>query len=155
MSKIEQKLEAMGIVLPEVAKPVAAYVPYVVEGKFVFVSGQLPMEKGELKRKGKLGAEVTVEDGAKAARICAINGIAALKAAAGGNLDRVKQIVRVEGFVASTPEFDAQPKVVNGASELLVEVFGDKGKHSRFAVGCASLPLGASVEIGLIALIGD
>lgn len=152
MGEVENKLKAMGITLPDVPKPVAAYVPYVVAGKMVFVSGNLPMEKGEMKFKGRLGADVSVEEGAKAARLAAINAIAALLSAA-GDLDRVVRIVRLEGFVASTPEFDAQPKVVNGASELVIEAFGERGRHSRFAVGCASLPLGAPVEIGLIAQI--
>ena len=152
MGEVENKLKAMGITLPDVPKPVAAYVPYVVAGNMVFVSGNLPMEKGELKFKGRLGADVSVEEGAKAARLAAINAIAALRGAA-GDLDRVVRIVRLEGFVASTPEFDAQPKVVNGASELVIEAFGERGRHSRFAVGCVSLPLGAPVEIGLIAQI--
>ena len=150
MSEVENRLAAMGVALPDVPKPVAAYVPFVVAGNLVFVSGNLPVEKGELKFRGRLGAEVSVEEGAKAARLAAVNAIAALRGAV-GDLDRVKRIVRIEGFVASTPEFDAQPKVVNGASELVLEAFQERGRHSRFAVGCASLPLGAAVEIGLIA----
>lgn len=152
MSSVEKKLEAMGITLPEVARPVAAYVPWVTADKMVFVSGNLPTEKGELKYKGRLGDNVSLEDGASAARLAAVNAIAALKAAV-GDLDKVKRIVRVEGFVASTPEFNSQPGVVNGASQLILEAFGDAGAHSRFAVGCVSLPLGAPVEIGLIAQI--
>lgn len=150
MSEIEKRLESLGIKLPEVSKPVASYAPYVVFGNFVFVSGNLPFEGGELKIKGKLGEQVSLEEGIKAARICAINALASLKSAV-GNLDKVNRILRVEGFVASTPDFDQHPKVVNGASELVVQVFGERGTHSRFAVGCASLPLGAPVEIGLIA----
>lgn len=150
MSEIEKRLESLGIKLPEVSKPVASYVPYVVFGDFVFVSGSLPFEDGELKIKGRLGEQVSLEDGIKAARICAINALASLKSAV-GNLDKVSRILRLEGFVASHPDFDQHPKVVNGASELIVQVFGEKGAHSRFAVGCASLPLGAPVEIGLIA----
>lgn len=150
MSEIEKRLESLGIKLPEVSKPMASYVPYVVFGNFVFVSGNLPFEGGELKIKGKLGEQVSLEEGIKAARICAINALASLKSAV-GNLDKVNRILRVEGFVASTPDFDQHPKVVNGASELVVQVFGERGTHSRFAVGCASLPLGAPVEIGLIA----
>ena len=152
MPQIEKKLEELGITLPEVARPVAAYVPYVVAGNFVFISGNLPVEKGALKYKGRLGADISLEDGVQAARLCAINAIAALKAAVGGDLEKVEKIVRVEGFVASTPEFEAHPKVINGASELIIGVFGEKGAHSRFAVGCASLPLGAPVEVGMIAL---
>lgn len=152
MSEVEKRLEVLGIRLPEVSKPVASYVPYVVFGNFVFVSGNLPFESGELKIKGRLGEGVSLEEGIRAARICAVNALASLKHAV-GDLDKVAAIVRVEGFVASTPEFDQHPKVVNGASELIVQVFGEKGVHSRFAVGCASLPLGAPVEIGLIAAV--
>lgn len=150
MAEIEKRLESLGIKLPRVSIPVASYVPYVLFGNLVFVSGNLPFENGELKIKGKLGEQVSVEDGIKSARICAVNALASLKDAL-GDLDRVTRIVRVEGFVASVPEFDEHPKVVNGASELLVQVFGDKGAHARFAVGCASLPLSSPVEISLIA----
>jgi len=152
MSEVEQKLKAMGITLPDVPKPGAKYVPSVVAGDLVFVSGNLPTEKGELKFRGRLGEDVSVEEGAKAARLAAINAIAALRGAV-GDLDRIAGIVRLEGFVASAPGFTDQHLVVNGASALVLEVFGERGAHSRFAVGCASLPLGTPVEIGLIARI--
>lgn len=151
MSEVEKKLEELGIKLSGVPKPVAAYVPYTVAGNIIFISGNLPIVKGELKYKGRLGDEISLEDGKEAARLAAINAISALRAAAAGNLDAVELIVRIEGFVASTPEFTDHPKVVNGASELILEVFGDAGRHSRFAVGCSSLPLGTPVEIGMIA----
>ena len=120
----------------------------------VFVSGQVPLVGGEFKFQGKVGAEFSVEDGQEAARICAINIIAQLKAACGGDLDRVRRIVKLGGFVNSTPEFTDQPKVINGASDLMVAVFGDAGRHSRAAVSAGSLPLGVAVEVDAVAEIG-
>ena len=148
MSRIELKLNELGILLPEPAKPVAAYIPAKQTGKLVFTAGQLPMVQGELISKGLLGQDVEIEEANKAARICTLNALAAIKGVV-GDLDRIKQIVRVVGYVASVPTFTQQPAVVNGASELLLEIFGESGKHARSAVGMAVLPLNASVEIEL------
>ena len=148
MSKIESKMQYLGIQLPEAPKPVAAYIPAKQSGKLVFTAGQLPMVDGDLVSKGLLGQDVEVEGANKAARICTLNALAAIKGVI-GDLDRIKQIVRVVGYVASVPTFTQQPTVVNGASELLVEIFGEAGKHARSAVGMAVLPLNASVEIEL------
>ena len=148
MSRIELKLKELGMLLPEPAKPVAAYIPAKQTGKLVFTAGQLPMVQGELISKGLLGRDVEIEEANKAARICTLNALAAIKGVV-GDLDRIKQIVRVVGYVASVPTFTQQPAVVNGASELLLEIFGESGKHARSAVGMAVLPLNASVEIEL------
>jgi enamine deaminase RidA (YjgF/YER057c/UK114 family) len=153
MSKIEQRLIELGSPLPEVAKPVAAYVPSVVSGNLVFTSGQLPFKNGSLIAAGKVGESVGLIDPAEAkalARQSALNALAAIKLVI-GDLDRVTRIVKVVGFVASVPEFTGQPGVMNGASEFLVEVFGDKGVHARSAVGVPSLPLDSAVEVELIA----
>jgi enamine deaminase RidA (YjgF/YER057c/UK114 family) len=144
--RIDARLKELGIVLPKAAAPAANYVPFVVTGNLVFVSGQLPFENGELKHKGIVGASVSIEDAVKAARLCALNLIAQLQAAV-GDLDHVARVVKLNGFVASAATFTEQPKVVNGASDLMVEVFGDLGKHARAAVGVASLPLGVAVEV--------
>jgi enamine deaminase RidA (YjgF/YER057c/UK114 family) len=138
----------LNISLPETPKPVAAYIPAKKAGKLVFTAGQLPMVNGELISKGLLGQDVEIDEANKAARICTLNALAAIKGVI-GDLDRVKQIVRVVGYVASAPTFTQQPAVVNGASELLLEIFGENGKHARSAVGMAVLPLNASVEIEL------
>jgi enamine deaminase RidA (YjgF/YER057c/UK114 family) len=148
MPRIELKLKELGILLPEAPKPVAAYIPAKQSGKLVFTAGQLPMVQGELISKGLLGQDVEIEEANKAARICTLNALAAIKGVV-GDLDRIKQIVRVVGYVASVPTFTQQPAVVNGASELLLEIFGESGKHARSAVGMAVLPLNASVEIEL------
>lgn len=151
MSKTEEKLKEMGLALPDVPAPVAAYVPGLQAGDLVFTSGQLPTSAGKL-AKGKLGADMTEEDGYKAARVSALNCLAVVKSVI-GDLDRVERVVKVTGFVNSAPDFTAQPKVVNGASDLLVEVFGDAGKHSRSAVGVSALPLGACCEVEIIVKI--
>lgn len=148
MSLIEARLKDLNIDLPEVPKPLAAYIPAKQAGQLIFTAGQLPMVNGELFLKGLLGQDVEIEDANKAARICTLNGLAAIKGLI-GDLDRIKQIVRVVGYVASVPNFTQQPAVINGASELLLEIFGDKGKHARSAVGMAVLPLNASVEVEL------
>ena len=153
MSQIEQRLIELGSPLPEVAKPVAAYVPSVVSGNLVFTSGQLPFKDGVLIATGKVGETDGLVDPTLAktlARQCALNALAAIKLAI-GDLDRVTRIVKVVGFVSSVPEFTGQPGVMNGASEFLVEVFGDKGVHARSAVGVPSLPLDSAVEVELIA----
>lgn len=142
------RLTELGIDLPDVVTPLAAYVPAVRTGNLVYTSGQLPMQAGELPRTGKVGAEVSPEDGHALARICALNALAAVDALVG--LDAVARVVKVVGFVASAPNFNGQPAVVNGASELLGEVFGDAGKHARSAVGVSELPLNAPVEVELI-----
>ena len=151
MSVIETRLSELGLVVPQAPKPVAAYVPGVLCGELVFTSGQLPSANGEI-MKGKLGAGMTVEEGYEAAKLSALNCIGVLKSIV-GDLDRVEQIVKVVGFVNSTPDFEAQPKVINGASELLGKIFGDSGVHSRSAVGVSSLPLGACCEVEIIAKI--
>jgi enamine deaminase RidA (YjgF/YER057c/UK114 family) len=145
--QIDARLAELGIEVPEAAAPVANYVGYVVVGKMVYVSGQVTLKDGALQYQGKLGDSISLEDGQAAARLCGINIISQLKAACGGDLDRVKRVVRLGGFVNSTPDFTDQPKVINGASDLMVEVFGDKGRHCRAAVSAASLFLGVAVEI--------
>jgi enamine deaminase RidA (YjgF/YER057c/UK114 family) len=151
----EQRLAALGLTLPVVAKPLAAYVPAVISGGFVYTSGQLPFVDGKLTATGKVGADVGVAEAAALARTCAINALAAAASAA-GSLSAIKRIVKVTGFVASAPDFTGQAQVVNGASELLIEVFGESGRHARSAVGMAVLPLDTPVEVELIAeLRGD
>lgn len=144
-----QRLRELGIELPAVAAPVAAYQPAVRSGNYVYVSGQLPMVEGKLSATGAVGAAVSVEEAAGMARICALNGLAAIEALTG--LSSVTHIVKLTGFVASTPEFTEHPKVVNGASEVIGEIFGESGKHARAAVGVVALPLGAPVEVEMIA----
>jgi enamine deaminase RidA (YjgF/YER057c/UK114 family) len=145
-----ERLAALGLTLPAVAAPVAAYVPAVRTGGFVYTSGQLPTVDGKLLAVGKVGAEVSASDAAGLARTCALNALAAAASAAGG-LAAIGRIVKVTGFVASAAGFTGQPQVVNGASELLLEVFGEDGRHARSAVGVAELPLNAPVEVELIA----
>ncbi|RKE19976.1 RidA family protein [Streptomyces sp. TLI_171] len=154
MGKVEQKLAELGLTLPEVAAPVAAYVPAVRTGHYVMTSGQLPFVGGTLRSSGKVGAEVTAEEAKELAQICALNALAAVKSVI-GDLDKVEQVVKVVGFVASAPDFTGQPGVVNGTSELLGQVFGDKGVHARSAVGVAVLPLDAPVEVELMVRIRD
>ncbi len=148
MGKVESKLSELKLSLPDAPKPVAAYIPAKQTGNLVFTAGQLPMVNGDLISKGLLGQDVEIDEANKAARICTLNALAAIKGVI-GDLDRIKQIVRVVGYVASVPTFTQQPAVVNGASELLLEIFGENGKHARSAVGMAALPLNASVEIEL------
>jgi enamine deaminase RidA (YjgF/YER057c/UK114 family) len=148
LKNVELVIKQLGLDLPEAPKPVAAYIPAKQSGKLVFTSGQLPMVKGELISKGLLGQDVEIEEANRAAEICTLNALAAIKGVI-GDLDRIKQIVRVVGYVSSVPTFTQQPVVVNGASELLLEIFGEAGKHARSAVGMAVLPLNASVEIEL------
>ncbi|MEV5570508.1 RidA family protein [Spirillospora sp. NPDC052269] len=152
MSTPEERITQLGLELPEVARPLAAYVPTARTGSLVYTAGQLPLVKGELPVTGKVGADVTPERAAELARICALNAIAALKAEV-GDLSRIVRIVKVVGFVASVPDFTGQPQVVNGASDLLGEVFGEAGVHARSAVGVAVLPKDAPVEVELIAEI--
>ncbi len=145
-----ERLAALGLTLPPVAAPVAAYVPAVRTGTYVYTSGQLPTVDGKLPAVGKVGDEVSVQEAAGMARTCALNALAAAASAAGG-LEAIRRIVKVTGFVASAPGFGGQAQVINGASELLIEVFGEDGKHSRSAIGVAELPLNAPVEVELIA----
>jgi enamine deaminase RidA (YjgF/YER057c/UK114 family) len=149
MSQIEQKIIDLGFVLPETAKPLAAYIPAVQSGNLVFTSGQLPMIDGSLAETGKVGGSVSPERAKELATVCALNALAAVKTVI-GDLDKIKRIVKVVGFVSSVSEFTGQPAVVNGASEFLGAVFGEKGIHARSAVGVAVLPLDAPVEIELI-----
>ena len=143
---VERKLGELGMVLTEPAAPVANYVPFVRTGNLLMVSGQICLEAGKLVAKGKLGAGVSVEEGQKAARACAVNVLAQVKVAL-GDLDRVVRVVRLGGFINSAPDFLEGPKVMNGASDLMVAVFGDKGKHARSTVGVAALPNDAAVEV--------
>jgi enamine deaminase RidA (YjgF/YER057c/UK114 family) len=145
-----ERLAELGLTLPPVVAPVAAYVPAVRTGSFVYTSGQLPMVDGKLPAVGKVGGEVSATDAAGLARTCALNALAAAASAAGG-LDAIRRIVKVTGFVASAAGFSGQPLVINGASELLIEVFGEDGRHARSAVGVAELPLNSPVEVELIA----
>lgn len=150
MSKAEERLAALGLEMPVAAAPVANYVGFTVSGKTVFISGQLPMKDGKPLVTGRLGAGVSPEDGYAAGRQCGLNILAHLKVACGGDLDRVARVLRLGGFVACTPEFTDAPKCVNGASDLMVAVFGDAGRHARAAVGVASLPAGAAVEVDAV-----
>jgi enamine deaminase RidA (YjgF/YER057c/UK114 family) len=149
MSTPEERLAELGLSVPEVAKPVAAYVPTVRTGSYIFTSGQLPLREGQLITTGKVGGEVTPEEAVECARQCALNALAAVRAEV-GELSRVKKIVKMVAFVASTPDFTGQPGVANGASELFGEVFGEAGQHARSAVGVPVLPLDAPVELELI-----
>lgn len=149
MSMLDDRLAELGITIPEVAKPVAAYVPAVVTGNLVYTSGQLPFVAGALPATGKVGAEVSAEDAAGYAATCVLNGLAAAKGVI-GSLDRITRVVKVVGFVASDPAFTGQPGVINGASNLLGEIFGDAGAHARSAVGVAVLPLDSPVEVEFV-----
>ena len=149
-SKIDARLNELKIELPKPAAPAANYVPYVVAGKTLYVAGQVTFWNGELKFIGKVGREFSVAQGQEAARLCGLNIIAQARAACGGDLDRIKRCCKLGGFVNCPPDFTDHPKVINGASDLMVQVFGDAGKHARFAVGAGSLPLGVAVEIDAI-----
>ncbi|MBD0738702.1 RidA family protein [Streptomyces sp. CBMA29] len=143
---VDARLAELGLTLPDVVPPLAAYQPAVISGRYVFTSGQLPMVGGKLALTGKVGAEVTADEAKDLARTCALNALAAVRSVI-GDLDRIARVVKVVGFVASAPDFTGQPGVINGASELLGEVLGDKGVHARSAVGVAVLPLDAPVEV--------
>lgn len=144
---IESKLKELGLVLPEAVAPAANYVPYTVTGKTVFVSGMLPMKDGKPQFIGKVGENISLEEGQQCARQCGLNILAHLKNAAGGNLDNVARVLRLGIFVNSTADYTDQPKVANGVSDMMVNLFEDKGKHARFAVGVAQLPFGVAVEV--------
>jgi enamine deaminase RidA (YjgF/YER057c/UK114 family) len=153
MGLIDKRLAELGIALPVPAKPVATYVPWARTGNLVFISGQGAVRDGKIEYTGKVGDTLSIEDGIASARLTAINVIAQLRDACGGDLDRVKRIVKLLGFVNCTPTFGEQPKIINGASDLMVEVFGDKGRHARSAVGAPALPFNLSVEVEAIAEI--
>jgi len=146
-STVEARLSELGLTLPEAAAPAANYVPYVQTGSLVVVSGQITLENGELKYVGRVGQDFTTEQAYDAAKLCGLNLIAQVKAACGGDLERIKRVVRLGGFVNCTADFTDQPKVINGASDLMAEVFGERGKHARAAVGVNTLPLGVAVEV--------
>ena len=146
---IEDKLTSLGITLPSPPAPAGSYVPVVVSHSLAFVAGQIPSEGGQVKFRGKVGRDLPIEEGQQAARLCTINALAQLKSAL-GSLDRVRRVVKVTGFVNCEPSFVDQPKVINGASDLLVQVFGENGKHARVAVGVSSLPLDSAVEVEFI-----
>jgi enamine deaminase RidA (YjgF/YER057c/UK114 family) len=145
--RIEERLAELGIELPRAPAPAAAYVPYTRAGDLLFVAGQLPVHLGELRYVGRIGEEFSVEEGQAAARQCGVNLIAQVADALNGDLDRLVRVVKLGGFVSATPAFKDHPKVINGASELMIQVFGDIGRHARFAVGANSLPFGVCVEI--------
>jgi len=146
---IEEKIKELGYTLPEIAKPLAAYIPAIRTGEFVYTSGQVPLVDGKLKYEGKIGTDLTLEEGQKAAIVCALNGLSAIKEVV-GNLDNIEQIIKVTVFVSSANGFTDQPKVANGASELLGNIFGDAGIHARSAVGVSELPINSAVEIEMI-----
>ena len=146
---IEEKLKSLNIILPSPPKPAGAYIPVVRSDRTVYVSGQIPIEAGKVAFKGKVPSVQSLEQAQNAAKICVINALSQLKSEL-GSLDKVSKILRVSGFVNSEPDFTDQPKVINAASDLLFEIFGEKGQHSRIAVGVASLPLGSTVEIDMI-----
>jgi len=145
----EARLAALGIELPRAAAPAANYVPYVLTGNQLWIAGQVPFVNGEVAYRGKVGGNLSIEDGIAAARICGLNILAQVRAAL-GSLDRVKRVIKLGGFVSAPPEFLDHPKVINGASDLIVEVFGDAGRHARFAVGASALPLDSAVEIDAV-----
>lgn len=147
MSNMDERLKELGITLPAPVAPVANYVPYVQAGNLLFISGQVTVRDGAFEHVGKVGDGISIEEAIAAARLCGINILAQLEAACGGDWDRVKRCVKLGGFVNAVPTFTDHPKVINGCSDLMVEVFGDRGKHARFAVGAGSLPLGVAVEI--------
>lgn len=147
MTTLENRLSDLGITLPEPPAPVAAYVPWVRSGNQVFVSGQLPFQDGELVHQGPVPSQVSTEDASAAARLCAINGLAVLNSAVDGDLSRVRRVLRLGVFVQSDDQFDGQPAIANGASSLMVDIFGDSGRHARAAVGVNALPLNTPVEV--------
>ena len=150
MHMFEENIKQLGIVIPDMPSPLANYVPYKVSDNVVYVSGQGPVKNGELKFKGKVGEDITIEDGIKAAELCCINIIAALKKSINSDWNRLDSFLKLGGFVNCNNNFYDQPKIINGASDLLVNIFGDQGRHARFAVGSNTLPMNISVEIDAI-----
>ncbi len=147
---ITEKLEELGYELPEAAAPAANYVPYVISGKHIYISGQIPFLNGKEMHLGRVGDDLTQEQGAEAAKACALNILGQANAAVNGDWAKIKRLVKLGGFVQSTPDFNNQPLVINGASDLFVDVLGDAGKHARFAVGAPALPRGVAVEIDAV-----
>jgi enamine deaminase RidA (YjgF/YER057c/UK114 family) len=152
--RITTRLAELGFDLPDLSAPAANYVPYVISANLVFVSGQITVWNGELRYIGKVGAEFSLDEGYEAARLCGLNLIAQARDAAGGDLDRIRRVVKLGGFVNTAADFTDHPKVINGASDLMVEIFGETGKHARVAVGAGSLPLGVAVEVDGVFEIG-
>ena len=150
MHSFEENIKNLGLNIPELPKALANYVPYKIVGKTMYISGQAPVHNGELIYKGKVGSDITVEDGIKAARLCVTNIIAAVKTGLEGDWDKLDSFVKLTGYVNCQDTFTDQPKIINGASDMLVEIFGDQGRHSRVAVGSNALPLGIAVEIDAI-----
>ncbi len=146
-NKVTARIQELGIALPEPANPVANYVPYIIAGNLVFISGQVPFVDGKIQYAGKLGDNISIDDAQKASRLCGLNLLAQLQNACHGDLDRVKQVVKLNGYVNGTPKFTDQALVLNGTSDLMFEIFQERGKHARAAVGCIALPFGASVEV--------
>ncbi len=155
MHDIEEKLEGLGITLPDAPSAYASYVPYVISGKNLYIAGQIPFINGEKRHIARLGDDYTIQQGKEAAKDCALNILAQLNSAIKGDWNRLVRCVKLGGFVNSTPDFIDQPAVINGASEFMVEILGEKGRHARFAVGSSSLPLGVAVEIDAIFEITD
>ena len=152
--QIEHRLTELGLEIPKAPAPAANYVPFIIAQNLIHISGQVPLWQGKLQYIGTVGDDLSLDDGYQAARLCGINLIAQMRAACDGDLDKIKRIVKLGGFVNATPNFTDHPKVINGASDLMAEVFGDAGKHARFAVGAVSLPLGVAVEVDGIVEIG-
>jgi enamine deaminase RidA (YjgF/YER057c/UK114 family) len=150
MARVEERLRKLGIEIPSPPIPQGAYQPAVISGNLIFVSGQLPLKEGKLLYKGKVGTEISIEEGTQAARLAAVNSISVMKSEL-GDLDRIKRIVKVTGYVTSAPGFDLQAKIINGASQFFYDIFREAGKHARAVVGVNELPLGAPVEIEVIA----
>jgi enamine deaminase RidA (YjgF/YER057c/UK114 family) len=150
MSDVESRLKDLGLTLPVAAAPAANYVPYVISGKMLYIAGQIPFLNGEKMHLGRLGEAMTIPEGQEAAKACALNILAQVKAATDGDWGKVVRCVKLGGFVNCTPDFDQMPAVINGASDIMVAAFGDAGKHARFAVGAPSLPLGVAVEIDAV-----
>ena len=151
---ISQKLKDLSITLPPAAPPAASYLPWLQSGNLVFISGQLPMEQGKIKFAGKVGVEISPEQGIEAARLCALNAFAQLREACGGNFSKVRRCVRLGGFVNAPADFDQHPAIINGASETVLEIMGDPGRHARVAVGVANLPFNAAVELEALFEVG-
>ena len=151
---IEEKLNELGVSLPTAPKPAGSYVPVVVSGKLAFVSGQIPIKDGQVIYQGKVGIEQSIEQAQKAAKLCIINGLAQINTYF-GTLDNLEKIIKISGFVNSAQDFTEHPKVINAASDFLVEIFGEEGRHSRIAIGVSSLPFNATVEIDMLLVISD
>lgn len=151
---IEKRLKELGIIIPNAPKPAGSYIPVVLSGKLAFVSGQIPIKDGQVVYQGKVGDAQSIDDAQEAAKLCVINGLAQIEAYC-GTLDNLEKIIKISGFVNSTKDFTEHPKVINAASDLLMKIFGEKGRHSRIAIGVSSLPLNATVEIDMVVEIAN